>query len=79
VTSSRKKSQSGDRPIVERSAVGMKCSPVLPPPERTTSAGPSVEMSSRGPSSSASSSGVYVCVVSVPPSSLTSSAPHFEQ
>ena len=40
VTSSRKTSHSGERPISVRSAEGKKLSPALPPPERTTSAGP---------------------------------------
>jgi hypothetical protein len=72
-------SLSGERPIVVRSACGMKCSPARPPPERTTRAGPSAAISSSAPFSSATSSGVYVCVVSVPASSTTRSAPHFEQ
>ena len=41
VTSSRKMSQSGERPIRVRSPAGRNASPALPPPERTTSAGPS--------------------------------------
>src|SRR5439155_9859009 len=41
VTSSRKTSQSGERPMRVRSPAGRKLSPALPPPERTTSAGPS--------------------------------------
>src|SRR5207249_11036568 len=40
VTSSRKIPQSGERPIVVWSASALKVSPALPPPERTTSAGP---------------------------------------
>ena len=40
VTSSRKTSQSGERPISVRSPIAWKLSPALPPPERTTSAGP---------------------------------------
>src|SRR5262245_30880637 len=53
VTSSRKTPQSGERPIVVRSPCGENVSPVRPPPERTTSAGPS---SRRSPSDSSSSS-----------------------
>ena len=41
VTSSRKISQSGERPMRVRSPAGRKLSPARPPPERTTSAGPS--------------------------------------
>src|SRR6478735_5524867 len=46
VTSSRKTSQSGERPMVMRSPDGTKCSPERPPPERMTSAGPSAPRSS---------------------------------
>jgi hypothetical protein len=46
VTSSRKISQSGERPMRVRSPVGLKLSPALPPPARTTSAGPSIPRSS---------------------------------
>src|SRR5947199_3629686 len=59
VTSSRKMSQSGERPIVILSPCGTKCSPARPPPERTTSAGPSAPSSSSvGVASSPTSSGV---------------------
>ena len=81
VTSSRKMSQSGERPIVVRSPVGMKCSPARPPPERTTSAGPSAAdlIERTGPPRRRSPRACRSCVVSAPPSSLTSSAPHCEQ
>ena len=81
VTSSRKMSQSGERPIVVRSPCGEKCSPARPPPERTTSAGPSAVISSAigGPSPSSPSSGVNVMVVSPSAGSWTSVAPHLEQ
>ena len=80
VTSSRKMSQSGERPMVVRSPCGTKCSPARPPPERTTSAGPSAPSSSSvGTASSSPSSGVKLMVVSEPGSSLTRSAPHLEQ
>ncbi len=64
VTSSRKMPQSGERPIVVRSPCGRNVSPERPPPERTTSAGPSIPRSSAAPASSESSTGVNVCVVS---------------
>src|ERR671922_294351 len=79
VTSSRKMSQSGERPIVVRSPSGRNVSPVLPPPERTTSAGPLTPRSSSASATSSSpSSGRYVIVVSAP-LSRTRSAPHFAQ
>src|SRR4051794_24101199 len=56
VTSSRKTSQSGERPITVRAPDGTKCSPARPPPERTTSAGPSTAMSGASAPSLASSS-----------------------
>src|SRR5688500_8086307 len=65
VTSSRKTSQSGERPISVRSPDGKKLSPALPPPERTTSAGPfSGSSPSADPGSSESWSGVKVIVCS---------------
>src|SRR5205823_4171309 len=80
VTSSRKIPQSGERPIVVWSASALNVSPALPPPERTTSAGPLIARSSSAASGEPSpSSGVNVCVVSVPASSLTSNAPQREQ
>jgi hypothetical protein len=63
VTSSRKISQSGERPIVISACSSGNVSPALPPPERTISAGPSIPSGSPSPSSSASS-GVNVMVVS---------------
>ena len=42
VTSSRNTSHSGDRPISARSPIASKLSPARPPPDRTTSAGPSM-------------------------------------
>src|SRR5919197_892103 len=80
VTSSRKISQSGERPIVVRSPSGWKVSPALPPPERTTSAGPLTPRSSRtsAGSSPSPSSGRYAIVVSAP-LSWTRSAPHLAQ
>src|SRR5919199_3098557 len=80
VTSSRKISQSGERPIVVRSPSGWNVSPALPPPERTTSAGPLTPRSSSETDarSSSPSSGVNVIVVSAPPS-RTRSAPHLAQ
>src|SRR5919199_4636024 len=80
VTSSRKISQSGERPIVVRSPSGWKVSPALPPPERTTSAGPLTPRSSRisAGSSFSPSSGRYAIVVSAP-LSRTRSAPHLAQ
>ena len=42
MTSSRKTSHSGERPISARSPIASKLSPARPPPERTTSAGPSM-------------------------------------
>ena len=79
VTSSRKISQSGERPIVVRPPSGWKVSPALPPPERTTSAGPLTPRSSRTSAASSSpSSRVYAIVVSAP-LSRTRSAPHLAQ
>ena len=61
VTSSRKMSQSGERPIVVRSRCGSKVSPARPPPERTTRAGPSTGISlERGEPRSSRSSSVNV-------------------
>jgi hypothetical protein len=59
VTSSRKTSQSGERPISVFAPEGKKVSPARPPPERTTSAGP-LTLGSRNAAlgSSAISSGV---------------------
>src|SRR5581483_5657871 len=78
VTSSRKISHSGDRPMRVRSPRGRKLSPARPPPERTTSAGPS-RPSTGSPASSPTSSGESVCVASEPPSPFSSSAPQREQ
>jgi hypothetical protein len=60
-----------------RSAAGLKLSPALPPPARTTSAGPSSPKSSC--SSARTSSGENVCVVSTDGSPFGSSAPQREQ
>src|SRR5581483_2455091 len=77
VTSSRKIAQSGERPIVVRSPSGVNVSPARPPPERTTSAGPSRPSSSSSASSSPSS-GLKLCVCSEG-SGACRRAPHFEQ
>src|ERR671937_1506031 len=79
VTSSKKIPQSGERPIVV-SPSSVNISPALPPPERTTSAGPlTPSSSSASPAVSSRSSGVNVWVASAPPSSLTSRAPQRAQ
>src|SRR5919198_6201797 len=79
VTSSRKMPQSGERPTVVSPSSG-NISPALPPPDRTTSAGPCTPMlSSASAGVSSVSSAVKVCVVSAPPSSLTSRAPQRAQ
>ena len=65
--------------LIVRSASGTNVSPALPPPDRTTSAGPLIPASSRpGAVSRSPSSGVNCIVVSTG-SSLVRSAPHFEQ
>ena len=71
---------SGERPIVVSSASALNVSPALPPPDRTTSAGPLIPRSSSAASGDPSpSSGVNDCVISVPASSLTRRAPQREQ
>src|SRR5919201_3584167 len=78
VTSSRKMPQSGERPIVV-TASGWNVSPALPPPERTTSAGPLTPRSSSVSLGDASrSSTANDCVASVP-TSFPSSAPQRAQ
>ena len=61
-----------------RSPVGLKLSPALPPPARTTSAGPSIPRSSWC-SASPISSAENDCVVSTADSPFASSAPQREQ
>src|SRR5262249_53099873 len=78
VTSSRKISHSGERPMRVRSPLGRKLSPALPPPERTTSAGPS-SPSTGSRASSPTSSAEKAWVVSAPDSPFSSSAPQREQ
>src|SRR5262245_22490370 len=80
VTSSRKISQSGERPTLVRSRVSMNLSPALPPPERTTSAGPSSPSTGSPAASAASSASGLIVNVGSPESSVRSiSAPQREQ
>ena len=67
VTSSRKTSQSGERPISRLARRAGTVSPARPPPERTTSAGPVMpSSSSAGRRSSSASSASKLIVVSRP-------------
>ena len=75
VTSSRNTSHSGDRPISARSPIASKLSPARPPPDRTTSAGPSMRSCAGAASTS---SGPRLMVVS-PTVSRARSAPQREQ
>src|SRR3990170_2024320 len=78
VTSSRKTSHSGDRPINVLPSPGWNDCPAMPPPERTTSAGPVMPSAARRSISSPSSSMSKLIVVSEP-ISVVRSAPQREQ
>ena len=78
VTSSRKISQSGERPMRVRSPTGLKLSPALPPPcahDECRPFEPEVVVVRCSPTSSAEK----VCVVSADASPFESSAPQREQ